>query len=119
LFKDDHGAEATLTLAATSVHLCSTLCALVGPLAGAEPGPSLILPERSLQTGLMYLSCIFFSPLLARYPWYRPHMQLLGLSAAVIGIIGSGFATKVRPSLSRDLGSSETERERKRYREGC
>lgn len=42
----------------------------------------------------MYLSCVVFSPLLARYPQYRPHMQVAGLACAVIGIIGSGFATK-------------------------
>jgi hypothetical protein len=44
----------------------------------------------------MYLSCVFFGPLLARFPRYRLHMQLFGLAAAVAGLIGSAFATKVR-----------------------
>jgi hypothetical protein len=43
----------------------------------------------------MYLSCVFFGPLLARFPRYRLHMQLFGLAAAVAGLIGSAFATKV------------------------
>lgn len=47
----------------------------------------------TLQTGIMYTSCLLWSPVLSRYPEYRGKMQASALFVAALAIILSGFAT--------------------------
>ncbi|ODN82712.1 hypothetical protein, variant 2 [Cryptococcus amylolentus CBS 6039] len=55
---------------------------------------STITLAATLQTGLLYMSTAFFGPIIAAFPRYQRHFQILGLSGACISLISSGFVTK-------------------------
>lgn len=58
------------------------------------PGESLVTVAATLQTGLMYMLCLVFGPLLAAYPHRRLQLQLVGLAGAVVSLISTAFVTK-------------------------
>lgn len=52
-----------------------------------------LISPCSFCSGLLYLFCVPFGPLLGRFPRYRLHMQAFGVACGAVGLIGSAFAT--------------------------
>ncbi|KAG9004943.1 hypothetical protein FRB94_001981 [Tulasnella sp. JGI-2019a] len=48
----------------------------------------------TLSSGIIYISSLPLSPLIARYPQWRAKMPYAGLGLCIAGLVGSAFATK-------------------------
>ncbi|WVQ83767.1 hypothetical protein IAT38_005911 [Cryptococcus sp. DSM 104549] len=57
-------------------------------------GASTVTLAATLQTGLLYMGCVFLGPLLAAFPRWQKTLQFAGLMGAVVAMITSAFATK-------------------------